>query len=79
MTCLTSYLYYFRRLSLTAKNPCTSVRGCSHVCFTGSSGRATCACYANFELQSDGKTCKGIFKIFYSLNISGTKMMKMAS
>ncbi|XP_022803205.1 mucin-like protein [Stylophora pistillata] len=45
-----------------AKNPCTSDSdpGCNHVCYEDSNKQAACTCRANFELQSDGKTCKDI-------------------
>ena len=32
---------------------------CSQVCYTDNNNTATCACFANYELQSDGKTCLG--------------------
>ncbi|XP_022805810.1 mucin-like protein [Stylophora pistillata] len=45
-----------------AKNPCTSDSdpGCNHVCYEDSNKQAACTCRANFELQSDGKTCEDI-------------------
>ncbi|XP_020612097.1 mucin-like protein [Orbicella faveolata] len=43
-----------------AKNPCTSGHGCQHVCFKGSNNQPTCDCFANYELENDGKTCRDI-------------------
>ncbi|XP_078353037.1 mucin-like protein [Oculina patagonica] len=39
-----------------ATNPCSSGHGCEHVCFN----QGTCTCFANYELESNGKTCKDI-------------------
>lgn len=46
-------------LVFLATNPCSSGHGCQHVYFKGSNNQPTCACYANYELESDGKKCKG--------------------
>ena len=43
----------------SAKNPCQVGHNCSQVCYTDSNNTATCACFANYKLQSDGKTCLG--------------------
>ena len=45
--------------SLSAKRPCEVVHNCSQVCYTDNNNTAKCACFANYELQSDGKTCLG--------------------
>ncbi|XP_067053673.1 fibrillin-2-like isoform X3 [Acropora muricata] len=46
----------------TAKYPCNPDLqvNCSHVCYTDKNKTAKCACFANYELQSDGKTCLDI-------------------
>ncbi|XP_074618589.1 uncharacterized protein LOC141877470 isoform X2 [Acropora palmata] len=43
-----------------AINPCEVDLNCSQVCYTDNNNTATCACFANYELQSDGKTCLDI-------------------
>ncbi|XP_044174744.1 uncharacterized protein LOC114975818 isoform X3 [Acropora millepora] len=43
-----------------AKNPCKVGHNCSQVCYTDNNNTTKCACFANFELQSDGKTCRDI-------------------
>ncbi|XP_073234800.1 mucin-like protein [Porites lutea] len=43
-----------------ATNPCSPDPGCEHVCFRDANNEANCDCFANFELQSDGKTCTDI-------------------
>ena len=57
---LTSKVQYlsFLLCSFVAKNPCSSDPGCDHVCYT-SDDQPLCACFANYELQSNRKTCKG--------------------
>lgn len=42
-----------------AMDPCASNHGCQHVCYRGSDNQQACTCFANYELESDGKTCKG--------------------
>ena len=47
----------------SAKKPCAPDLqvNCSHVCYTDNNKTAKCACFANYELQSDRKTCLGAF------------------
>lgn len=59
------YLWYYCSLHFAAKNPCSSDHGCEHVCFQGSSNEATCACFANYELDSNEKNCTGKLLIFF--------------
>ena len=40
-------------------NPCSSDAGCEHFCFMGADQLQTCVCFANYELNDDGKTCRG--------------------
>ena len=54
----TIFTFFFYFCSFVAKNPCSSDPGCDHVCYT-SDDQPLCACFANYELQSNGKTCKG--------------------
>ena len=44
----------------SATIPCSSDPGCDQICFTGANNQSTCDCSAKYELQSDGKTCKGL-------------------
>ena len=46
----------------TAINPCPAGHGCQHVCFTGDDVEFKCTCDANYELDSDGRSCRGIKK-----------------
>ena len=60
-------------LFFTATNPCTSDHGCKQVCFIGNDNQPTCTCNANYELESDGKTCKGTWKLyFYKVIVLGS-------
>ncbi|XP_068679238.1 mucin-like protein isoform X1 [Montipora foliosa] len=43
-----------------ALNPCSSDNGCEHVCFKGDDNEAKCACFAKYELNDDGVTCRDI-------------------
>ncbi|CAH3045006.1 unnamed protein product [Porites lobata] len=43
-----------------ATNPCSPDPGCDHVCFSDANNQPNCDCFANFELQSDGRTCTDI-------------------
>ena len=58
LTSKVQYLPFFHFCSFLAKNPCSPDPGCDHVCYT-SDDQPLCACFANYELQSNGKTCKG--------------------
>lgn len=44
-----------------AITPCSDDHSCEHVCYKGNNNQATCTCYANFELDSDGNTCRGTY------------------
>ncbi|XP_058949574.2 mucin-like protein isoform X2 [Pocillopora verrucosa] len=43
-----------------AINPCPAGHGCQHVCFTGDDDELKCTCDANYELDSDGISCRDI-------------------
>ncbi|CAH3044997.1 unnamed protein product [Porites lobata] len=43
-----------------ATNPCSPDPGCDHVCFSDANNQPNCDCFANFKLQSDGRTCTDI-------------------
>ena len=51
--------YFYCVSVFAATNPCLSDHDCQHVCFKGKNNQPTCACFANFELESDEKKCKG--------------------
>ena len=60
LTSKVQYLSFFLlTLPLVAKNPCSSDPGCGHICYTGASNQPLCGCFANYELESNGKTCIG--------------------
>ena len=42
-----------------AADPCASNHGCQQVCYRGSGNQEACTCFANYELESDRKKCKG--------------------
>ncbi|XP_022803204.1 mucin-like protein [Stylophora pistillata] len=43
-----------------AEKPCSSGHGCEHVCFKGKNNEPKCTCNANYELESDGESCRDI-------------------
>ena len=47
------FLYLIRILV-----PC-STKGCEHLCVTENTDTATCLCRNGYDLDSDGRTCKG--------------------
>lgn len=53
--CLTHLCFFI------AITPCSDDHVCEHVCYKGNNNKATCTCYANFELDSDGNTCRGTY------------------
>ena len=55
----------------SAITPCQVGHNCSQVCYTDNNKTAKCACFANYELQSDGKTCRGAL-ICCSLKITNS-------
>ncbi|XP_068697609.1 mucin-like protein [Montipora foliosa] len=56
---------YFKRdpsdwRNCLALNPCSSDNRCEHVCFQGADNLQKCACFAKYELNDDGETCRDI-------------------
>ena len=62
-----AFISWLMCIVLVAINPCSADHGCSQVCFKGAGNQPTCACFTGYELQSDGKTCKGEFLLFFCL------------